>query len=130
MASAPAPGWPAAPGEPQSPMGELVAEALAEGYSKPKADGSPQPYHGYVYRMLTAQGPYAPGGARSYLAGGQLTGGFAVLAYPVEYGNSGVMSFLVNENGIVYESDLGLETTERARAMTSYDPDPGWNVCR
>jgi hypothetical protein len=117
--------WPAGEGEEESPLGPLVAEAAAEGYGS-EQDG-PVPYHGYYFRMLTAQGPAAPGGARSYLdADGRATRGFAVLAWPATYGNSGVMSFVVNQQGIVFERDLGPETAAAAEAIQAYDPDGNW----
>jgi hypothetical protein len=120
--------WPAQSGEPDSPLGPLVADAQKEGYSKSKG-GEAQPFHGYFYRMLTAQGANAPGGERSYLADGHMTLGFALIAYPAEYGRSGVMSFLVNENGIVYEADLGDDTADIAADMAAYDPDERWMPC-
>lgn len=119
--------WPTKEDEPQSPMGPLVADAVGEGY-KPGQGGGSSPYHGYLFRALTAQGPSAPGGAKDYLADGHLTGGFALLAYPAEYGNSGVMSFLVNQSGIVYEKDLGPETATAAAALGVYDPGEGWSA--
>jgi hypothetical protein len=119
--------WPQTPGGKASPLGELAAEAAAEGYKQPSASGGgPRPYHGYYYRILTAQGPDAPGGAMSYLVGDQLIGGFAVIAYPAEYGNSGVKSFIVNHTGVVYESDLGSGTANTAKGMTAYNPGKGW----
>jgi DUF2950 family protein len=115
--------WPTAEGEPQSPLGFLVAEAFEEGY---RAD-QPIPYHGYFYRLLTAQGPSAPGGKRSYLdAQGRLAGGFAVLAWPATYDNSGVMSFLVNQQGLVFQRDLGPDTPRAAASIQAYDPDTSW----
>jgi hypothetical protein len=119
--------WPTAEGEPQSPMGPLIAEAVGEGY-KPGQGGGSKPYHGYLFRALTAQGANAPGGAKDYLVDGHLTGGFALLAYPAEYGSSGVQSFLVNHSGIVYEADLGPETATAATAITAYDPGEGWTA--
>lgn len=117
--------WATAEGEPQSPMGPLVAEAADEGYVR--GESRPAPYHGYCYRMLVAQGPNAAGGARSYLdASGLLTGGFAVLAWPATYGNSGVMTFLVNQQGIVFQRDLGADTARQAAAIQAYDPDLKW----
>jgi hypothetical protein len=117
--------WPAAEGEPQSPMGPLVAEAVGEGYAPGSEDG-PRPYHGYLYRMLTAQGEHAPGKAQSYLSGDDLTGGFALIAWPVEYGQSGIMTFIVNQSGMVFQTDLGEETATMASAVTAYDPGPEW----
>ena len=121
--------WPTAEGEPPSPLGPLVAEAMEEGYFTAEGEAGGQPYHGYVYRLLESQGACAPGGAQDYLVDGRLLRGFAVLAFPVEYGNSGVMSFIVGANGIVYQADLGPETGELARAMQSYDPDARWTPC-
>jgi len=117
--------WPTAEGESESPMGPLIAQAVAEGY-KPGQGGGSKPYHGYLFRALTAQGANAPGGAKDYLVDGHLTGGFALLAYPAEYGNSGIKSFLVNQSGIVYENDLGPDTATTAAAIKDYDPGEGW----
>jgi hypothetical protein len=120
--------WPTAPGEAPSPIGALVAQAAREGYER-SAEG-PQPYHGYHYRLLRAQGPHAPGGARSYLDDAdRLTGGFAVLAWPATYDNSGVMTFVVNQQGIVFQRDLGSETESLAKTIESYDPGEGWDPC-
>lgn len=119
--------WPTAEGEPESPMGPLVAEAVGEGY-KPGQGGGSNPYHGYLFRSLTAQGANAPGGPKDDLVDGHLTGGFALLAYPAEYGNSGVKSFLVNQSGIVYENDLGPDTATAAAGITRYDPGEGWKA--
>jgi hypothetical protein len=119
--------WPTKEDEPQSPMGPLVADAVGEGY-KPGQSSGARPYHGYLFRALTAQGPSAPGGAKDYLADGHLTGGFALLAYPAEYGNSGIMSFQVNQSGIVYEKDLGPETATATAALGVYDPGEGWSA--
>jgi hypothetical protein len=106
-----------------SPLGQLAAEASAEGY---KAASEPQPYHGYYYRILTQQGQSAPGGAMSYIVKGKMIGGFALIAYPAEYGNSGVMTFIVNQAGTVYQKDLGESTGARVKSMTSFDPDKTW----
>lgn len=114
--------WPAGAGATQSPMGPLLAEARAEGYSGGKA----APYHGYFYKILTRQGEHAPDGARDYRVGGRMIGGFALVAYPARYGDSGVMSFIVNQDGVVYQRNLGPRTEAVARAMTEFDPDPGW----
>jgi hypothetical protein len=118
--------WPTEEGEPESPMGPLVAEAVEEGYQVRKEGEGPHPYHGYFFKILTAQGPSAPGGAKSYLKDGRLTEGVALLAWPATYGNSGIMSFQVNQRGIVYEADLGEDTTAAAAAITAYDPGEGW----
>lgn len=115
--------WPVEEGEPESPLGPFVAEAFEEGY---RADG-PIPYHGYNYRLLTGQGPSAPGGARSYLdEQGELRGGFGVIAWPATYGNSGVMTFIVNQQGIVFERDLGPDTAQTVKSITTYHPDDLW----
>jgi DUF2950 family protein len=118
--------WAADTDERASPIGPFVAQAAAEGYRKNDAGGA-QPYHGYIYRLLTAQGPAAPGGARSYLQNGRLTGGFAVLAYPVDYENSGVQTFLIGQDGVLYQKDLGPKTAELAAAIKTYDPDASWS---
>jgi len=117
--------WKAADGEPQSPIGPLVASAVAEGYAKSQ-DGAPTPYRGYYYRILTRQGKLNPGGAKSYIVNGKMTEGFAFVAYPAEYRSSGVMTFIVNEDGIVYQKDLGKRTAVLAKAMREYNPDPTW----
>ncbi len=106
-----------------SPLGELVAQATAEGYH---ADGRRTPFHGYYYKVLTRQGATAPGGALNYLVRGQMIGGFAIVAYPAEYGNSGVMTFLVNHGGTVFQKDLGPQTEKLAARMTSFNPDDSW----
>lgn len=118
--------WRTKAGEPLSPLGPLVAAAAQEGYRKKSSDGKPAPYHGYHYHMLDAQGKDAPGGAYSYLVRDKLIGGFAVVAYPAKYGVSGVMTFLVNYDGVVYQKDLGKNTESVAAAMHQYDPDPSW----
>jgi len=117
--------WKAAEGEPQSPVGPLVASAFAEGDAKSQ-DGSSTPYRGYYYRMLTRQGKNGPGGAKSYLVNGKLVEGFAFVAYPAEYRSSGVMTFIVNEDGIVYQKDLGKKTEVLAKALKEYNPNPSW----
>jgi len=116
--------WPTKEGEAESPLGALVAKAMQEGYRK---EGSkPVPYHGYHYRILKAQGKDAPGGAYSYLAKGKMIGGFAFLAYPTEYGSSGVMTFMVNHDGVVYQKDLGADTAKTAVKVDKFNPDPSW----
>jgi hypothetical protein len=118
-------------------MGPLIANAAAEGYGKAGDDKAgddksgndkpgQRPYHGYYYRLLTSQGPNATGGAEDYMVNGQLIGGFAIVAYPAIYGNSGVMTFMTNHDGILYERDLGEDTTRLAKAITAYDPGPEW----
>src|SRR5688572_23988237 len=119
--------WPTAEGEPASPLGPLVASAATEGYGSSTAPSSARPaYHGYHYRLLTSQGPHASGGALPYLIDGRLIGGFAVVAYPAQYGNSGIMTFITNHDGIVYQRDLGPETEINAQQLKSFDPGPGW----
>jgi hypothetical protein len=117
--------WPVSSGEHTSPMGPLVASAAAEDNSK-QPEESPAPYYGYLYRILTAQGPDAPGGAKTYLVDGKLTGGFALIAYPAQYRNSGVMTFIVNQDGVVYQQDLGDQTSDLASKITTYNPDSSW----
>ena len=118
--------WPVNTGEPLSPLGPLVGEAAREGYGKKTSGGKPAAYHGYRYRLLTAQGKDAPGGAYSYLVRNKLIGGFAVVAYPAKYGVSGIMTFLVNYDGVVYQKDLGNATESVALGMHSFNPGTGW----
>jgi hypothetical protein len=118
--------WPVNAGEEPSPLEPLVAEAIAEGYGRAPSAERPVCFHGYLFRILTQQGKHASGGSRDYLTGGKMTGGFALLAYPVEYGNSGVMTFIVNQDGVVYQKDLGKKTPQTAKAMKSFDPDKSW----
>lgn len=106
-----------------SPLGELAAEASAEGY---KAGNEPQPYHGYYYRILTRQGQSAPGGAMSYVVNGKMIGGFGLVAYPADYGNSGIMTFIVSHAGTVYQKDLGENIAAVVKSITSFDPDNTW----
>lgn len=121
--------WEGKEGEALSPLGELVAAAVVEGYTVPTdPKHEPQPYHGYYFRMLWSQGPGAPGGARSYVERGRMTGGFGVVAWPADYANSGVMTFMVNQDGIVYQRDLGEDTDQEARGMSAYEPDEGWEI--
>jgi hypothetical protein len=116
--------WETEPGAPQSPAGPFLANATAEGYA-PTAS-APVPYHGYVFRTLLAQGPAANGGPREYIVDGAQTGGFAALAYPATYGASGVMTFIVNQDGVVWQRDFGDDTTAAATAITQFDPDDAW----
>ena len=122
--------WEVADGEPPSPAGPFLAAAAAAGQVTPAqpapSEGSAAPYHGYVYRMLFSQGPAANGGARDYVVNGKLTGGFALLAAPAEYGRTGVMTFMVSQDGIVWQRDLGEKTAELAAAITRFDPDRTW----
>jgi Protein of unknown function (DUF2950) len=117
--------WKISDGEPESPIGPLVASAVAEGYAKNHA-GPPTPYRGYFFRILTGQGKHAPGGAKNYIVNGRMTEGFAFIAYPAEHRSSGVMTFVVNEDGIVYQKDLGKKTETLGKAMREYSPDPTW----
>ena len=117
--------WETKPGEPPSPLGPLLARARAEGYGQARA-GKQAPYYGYYYRVLTAQGPAAPGGAYEYLARGRMIGGFALVAFPAQYGVSGVMTFIVNHDGVVYQKDLGPNTAALAEAIKQFNPDAGW----
>jgi len=115
--------WETTDDEKPSPLGPLIAQARGKGY---KVGGKPIPYHGYYYRILKAQGPAADGGAYDYVVRGKMIGGFALVAYPAEYGNSGIMTFMVNQDGVVFEKDLGRDTVARARAITKFDPDSSW----
>jgi hypothetical protein len=117
--------WKVSDGKPQSPIGPLVASAIAEGYAKGEG-GPPTPYRGYFFRILARQGKHAPDGAKSYIVNGKMTEGFAFVAYPAEYRSSGVMTFIVNEDGIVYQKDLGKKTEPLGKAMQEYNPDPTW----
>ena len=116
--------WETAEGQKPSPLGPLVAEATAAGYRPGK--GPVQPFHGYYFKTLTAQGPSAPGGAYDYKVNGLLLGGFALVAWPANWGHTGIQTFIINQAGEVYQKDLGPNSAERARAMLRYDPDPSW----
>jgi len=118
--------WKPGTGEPDSPLGPLAARASAEGYTGGTKE-APEPFHGYFFRILTEQGGSAASGARKYIVNDNMTGGFAFLAYPADYRVSGVMSFIINQDGEVYQRDLGPETTATAKAMTSFDPDNAWS---
>ena len=117
--------WKTADNQDTSPIGPLLVSAAGEGYAMKQ--GQAAPYHGYYYRILTKQGAAAKGGAKDYVVNGQLTKGFAFVAYPAEYQNSGVMTFVVNQDGVVYEKDLGADTGKIASAMTDYNPDKTWS---
>jgi hypothetical protein len=117
--------WKVSAGEPESPIGPLVAEANAEGYNKGAA-GPPTPYRGYLFHVLTSQGKDAPGGAKNYIVDGRMTEGFGFVAYPAEYRSSGVMTFIIGSDGVLYEKDLGKKTEEIGKAMKEYDPDSSW----
>ena len=116
--------WPAVAGQPPSPLGAMVAQAAAEGYRR--REEGPVPYRGYYYRILRVQGSHAPEGALDYVVKGRMVLGFAVLAYPAEYGNSGIMTFLMSDEGVVYQKDLGKDTAKLAAAINTFDPGPGW----
>ncbi|MGH7307008.1 MAG: DUF2950 domain-containing protein [Candidatus Rokuibacteriota bacterium] len=117
--------WATKPGERPSPLGPLVAEARAAGYRKPEP-GKREPYHGYLYRPLHAQGPAAPGGAYDYIVKGHMIGGFALAAYPAAYGVSGITTFIVSHDGVVYQKDFGPQTSQIANAMKTFNPDKTW----
>jgi hypothetical protein len=119
--------WPTQRGQPRSPLGDLVAEAAADGRA-PLGNTKPAPFYGYYFKILTGQGADAPGGARSYLVRGEMTGGFALVAWPAEYDATGVMTFLVNQEGTVLEKDLGPETAKMAGDIAVYNPDPSWST--
>lgn len=116
--------WDTTSDQPQSPAGPLLAAATAEGYAV--AGGGAQPYHGYIFRLLTSQGPDANGGARDYVADGKQTGGFALLAYPDSYGASGIMTFMVNQDGVIWQRDLGTDTAQAVAAIRDFNPDSEW----
>jgi type II secretory pathway pseudopilin PulG len=116
--------WKVNPGEGFSPLGEFAAQASAEGYTR--SDTGPTPFHGYLFRPLTAQGPAAPGGAKSYISNGEMKSGFALIAYPAEYRNSGVMTFMMNQDGVIFEKNLGEKTAQVASQITEYNPDKSW----
>jgi hypothetical protein len=116
--------WPAKAGEEESPFGPLVAAATREGYTR--KEGQPTPYKGYFYRILKGQGKDAAGGTYDYVVNGKMVLGFALVAYPAKYGSSGIMTFIVNQDGVVYQKDLGKDTDQLAKAMKIYDPDKSW----
>jgi hypothetical protein len=118
--------WKSTEGQPLSPLGPLAAFATYEGYTA-KPDGHTA-FHGYYFRMLKGQTDKTPGGAKDYAVNGKMTGGFAFVAYPAEYGNSGVMTFMMNQDGVLLQKDLGKTTTETATAMSEFDPDPSWTI--
>jgi Protein of unknown function (DUF2950) len=118
--------WPASQGD-ESPLGELVANAASDGYS---IGGGRAPFHGYYYKILTKQGPAAKGGELDYVVRGNMIGGFALVAWPAVYGNSGIMTFVVNHDGVIYQKDLGTRTSRVAERMNSFDPGSGWETVR
>lgn len=120
--------WVAERGQKRSPLGDLVAHAAEEGAKLDEAGPRPSPFHGYYFKILLAQGSAAPGGAKTYLVDGELSRGFALVAWPAQHDATGVMTFIVNQDGIVREKDLGAATDTAARAMTDYDPDASWTV--
>jgi hypothetical protein len=118
--------WESAQGQPASPLGPLAAFATQEGYTVKQ--NAHQPFHGYYFHMLNRQGAQAPGGAKDYVVGGNMVGGFAFVAYPAEYGNSGIMTFMINQDGVLLQKDLGKSTAEIASAMSEFNPDASWSV--
>lgn len=118
--------WPAAKGGAQSPLAPLVAQAAAEGYPGERVAGRPTPYQGYYFKILKGQGADAPDGARGYVTGGRMSGGFALLAWPAAYGSSGIMSFEVDQDGSVFQRDLGNDTATLAARITRFNPDLTW----
>jgi hypothetical protein len=118
--------WETKEGEELSPLGPFFAAARKEGYTAKKPGDEPAPYHGYYYKILTAQGKNAPGGAYDYVVNGKMVGGFALVAYPARYGSSGIMTFVVNQDGVVYERNLGKRTEKIAQEMKTFDPDKEW----
>jgi len=121
--------WPAQRGEPKSPLGDLLAEAANPERLKSDA-AKPPPFHGYYFKILTGQGPSARGGAKSYLVNGEMSGGFALVAWPAQYDSTGIMTFIVGPDAVVREKDLGSETDGAARGMTVFDPDASWTTAR
>jgi hypothetical protein len=118
--------WEPAAGEEPSPFGPLVASARAEGYGPRKPGEAPQPFHGYLFKILTKQGVHAPGGPYGYIINGNMIAGFALVAYPALWGESGVMTFIVNQQGRVYQANLGPDTAAKAAALAEFDPDSTW----
>lgn len=118
--------WPAGPGQKRSPLGDLVAYAAQEGTALDRDRAQPEPFHGYYFRILTAQGPDAPGGTKDYVVGGRMSGGFALLAWPAQYDGSGVMTFIVNQDGVVRQKDMGPDTGTAAPAIRLFNPDASW----
>jgi hypothetical protein len=118
--------WPAAEGEPESPLAPLMAQAVEEGYPGGRVSGKPVPYQGYFFRILTGQGASAAEGARNYVSRGRMTNGFALIAWPASYGASGIMTFIVDQDGIVFQKDLGPNTAAVAAATKLFDPDLSW----
>jgi hypothetical protein len=122
--------WPAARGQKRSPLGELVAQAAEEGRPLGRVGSGPAPLYGYYFKILSAQGQAAAGGAKHYIINGEMSGGFALVAWPAQYDVTGVMTFITNQSGVVFEKDLGPNTDAAARAMTFFDPDASWRPVR
>jgi hypothetical protein len=122
--------WPARRGETRSPLGVLVAKASEEGYHRAPDEQGPTPFHGYYFRILEGQGKSAKGGAAEYVVNDEMSGGFGLVAWPVYYDASGVMTFVVNQDGVAYEKDLGPETATRAKSIMRYDPDSTWHAVK
>lgn len=121
--------WAVSPGQEESPLGPLVTQAEEEGYpGATQEDGAQIPYQGYYFRLLTAQGPDAPEGAMDYIRAGRMTQGFAYVAWPAYYGRSGIMTFIINQDGDVFQKNLGRDTAKKARAMTAFNPDLSWTL--
>jgi hypothetical protein len=120
--------WETKEGEEESPFGPLVAKAAAEGYKKKGGADKPSPFHGYYFRSLKAQGKHAPGEAYDYVVNGKMILGFALVAYPAQYGSSGIMTFIINQEGVVFQKDLGKNTKNVAMSMQMYDPDKTWEM--
>jgi len=120
--------WPAGHGEKPSPLGDLVAQAAEEGTPVGQGGKEPAPFHGYFFKIVTRQGAAAPGGARDYLVNGAMSGGFALVAWPAQYDVTGVMTFIVNQDGSVHQRDFGPDTASAARALVDYNPDDSWAV--
>jgi hypothetical protein len=120
--------WSVRHGEKESPLGVLAAQAAVDGYAGKGSAAGPTPFYGYLFRILTAQGKDAPGGAKSYIADGEMKEGFALVAYPVEYGDSGVMTFIISQDGILYQKDLGEDTAKTALQIKEYNPDTSWEI--
>ncbi|MCJ7594069.1 MAG: DUF2950 domain-containing protein [Desulfobacterales bacterium] len=119
--------WEALEGEEESPFGPLIAGATKEGYAGGLDEDSPEPFHGYYFKILKGQGEHANGGAFEYVADGKMVLGFALVAYPAKYGGSGIMTFIVNQEGVIYEKNLGDDTATAAAAITTFDPDDTWH---
>ena len=124
--------WSTRTGDELSPLGPLVAQARGEGYRQQNKilTDEQSPYHGYYFRILTQQGKHAPGGKYHYIINGHMIGGFALVAWPAEWGNTGVMTFIVNQQGKVFQKNLGHKTPDTANAMTTYDPDQTWTLVK